>query len=90
MPSRPPGATISTCPTWQRRLLADTLDVGDLVITVCDRANEELGGAAKAHWSIPNSLPDGSRGALEAAHAALATGRDLAARVSGGGEAARP
>lgn len=53
------------------RLLADTLDEGDLVITVCDRAHEELRGAAWAHWSIPDPVPDGTRRAFEAAVDAL-------------------
>ena len=53
------------------RLLADTLEQGDLVITVCDRAHEELHGAAWAHWSIPDPVPAGSKGAFEAAVDAL-------------------
>jgi protein-tyrosine-phosphatase/DNA-binding HxlR family transcriptional regulator len=27
---------------------------GDLVVTVCDLAREELGGAAAVHWSVPD------------------------------------
>ena len=54
------------------RSLADTLDDGDLVITVCDRAHEELGDAAWAHWSIPDPVPAGSKAAFDAAHDALA------------------
>lgn len=54
------------------RSLADTLDDGDLVITVCDRAHEELGDAGWAHWSIPDPVQAGSKAAFEDAHDALA------------------
>ena len=37
-------------------LLADVERDGDLVITVCDRAHEELHGADWAHWSIPDPV----------------------------------
>ena len=37
-------------------LLADVERVGDLVITVCDRAHEELRGGDWAHWSIPDPV----------------------------------
>jgi ArsR family transcriptional regulator, arsenate/arsenite/antimonite-responsive transcriptional repressor / arsenate reductase (thioredoxin) len=47
----------------------------DLVITVCDRAHEELRGRAWAHWSIPDPVPDGSDRAFDRAVA------DLAVRV---------
>ena len=39
------------------RLLADTLDEGDLVITVCDRAHEELRGAAGPTGRSPTPFP---------------------------------
>lgn len=59
-------------PETAPRLLADIRDEGDLVITVCDRAHEELGDAAWAHWSIPDPVPAGSKSAFDAAHDALA------------------
>ncbi|HET7740907.1 MAG TPA: helix-turn-helix domain-containing protein [Mycobacterium sp.] len=37
-------------------LLADVERAGDLVITVCDRAHEELHGVDWAHWSIPDPV----------------------------------
>ncbi len=49
---------------------------GDLVITVCDRAHEELGTAGWAHWSIPDPVPASTTAAFDAAC------EDLAARVS--------
>ncbi len=67
-------------PAVAPRSLADTLDEGDLVITVCDRAHEELGNAAWAHWSIPDPVPVGGRVAFDAAHNALAQRVASAAR----------
>lgn len=49
---------------------------GDLIITVCDRAHEELGPAGWAHWSVRDPVPDGSDQAFDAALA------DLASRVA--------
>jgi protein-tyrosine-phosphatase len=41
----------------------------DLVVTVCDRANEELGhsDAPRVHWSIPDPAETGTREAFDAA-----------------------
>lgn len=52
-------------------LLRDT----DFVITVCDRAHEELPTGA-VHWSVPDPVPVSTDDAFEAAFA------DLAARVT--------
>jgi protein-tyrosine-phosphatase len=40
-------------------LLADAERAGDLIITVCDRAHEELHGTDWAHWSIPDPVTAG-------------------------------
>lgn len=48
---------------------------GDLVVTVCDHAHEELGGVGQLHWSVPDPVPAGSRAAFDRAH------DELAARV---------
>ncbi len=53
------------------RLLADTLGTSDLVITVCDRAHEELEGYGWAHWSIPDPVPDSTEAAFERTHTSL-------------------
>lgn len=45
---------------------------GDLVITVCDRAHEELGTASRIHWSVPDPVADGGRAAFDHAYDALA------------------
>ncbi len=44
---------------------------GDLVVTVCDLAREELGGLATVHWSVPDPVPAGDPGAFDAALAEL-------------------
>jgi protein-tyrosine-phosphatase/DNA-binding HxlR family transcriptional regulator len=40
---------------------------GDLIITVCDRAHEELGQFAALHWSVPDPVPAGDPGSFDAA-----------------------
>jgi hypothetical protein len=56
---------------------------GDLVVTVCDLAREELGGLAAVHWSVPDPVPAGDPGSFDAALAELSqrVGR-LAARLA--------
>ena len=49
------------------RLWTDLLRDDDLVITVCDRAHEELGGLGWAHWSIPDPVVIGTDDAFDAA-----------------------
>lgn len=50
-----------------RRLTPAALDV-DLVVTVCDRAHEELeSGTAWRHWSIPDPVGARSRSAFDSA-----------------------
>jgi ArsR family transcriptional regulator, arsenate/arsenite/antimonite-responsive transcriptional repressor / arsenate reductase (thioredoxin) len=59
------------------RHVVDTREPGDLVVTVCDRAHEELADPAALHWSVPDPVPTGSKHAFEAAV------RDLDYRVHG-------
>lgn len=40
---------------------------GDLIITVCDHAHEELGDLADLHWSVPDPVPSGTERAFDAA-----------------------
>ena len=48
--------------------LADIATFPPLVITVCDRAHEELDpGDTWLHWSIPDPVPAGSRDSFDAA-----------------------
>ena len=44
---------------------------GDLVVTVCDLAREELGGQAAVHWSVPDPVTAGDPGSFDAALADL-------------------
>ncbi len=44
---------------------------GDLVVTVCDLAHEELGGLAAVHWSVPDPVPVGDPDSFDAALAEL-------------------
>jgi protein-tyrosine-phosphatase len=44
---------------------------GDLVVTVCDQAHEELGGLAAVHWSVADPVRDGSPAGFDAAVAEL-------------------
>ena len=40
----------------------------DLVVTVCDRAHEDLGGRDWAHWSVPDPVPSNTVRAFDAAY----------------------
>jgi protein-tyrosine-phosphatase/DNA-binding transcriptional ArsR family regulator len=65
------------------RLLSDAIREGDLVITVCDRAHEELGDLGWAHWSVPDPVAVDADDAFEAAYEELAARVDaLAPRVT--------
>jgi protein-tyrosine-phosphatase/DNA-binding HxlR family transcriptional regulator len=59
-------------PRLRPRHITDVRQAGDLVITVCDLAHEELGEAAAVHWSIPDPVPAGDPGSFDAALAQLA------------------
>jgi ArsR family transcriptional regulator, arsenate/arsenite/antimonite-responsive transcriptional repressor / arsenate reductase (thioredoxin) len=47
--------------------LLDVQRPGDLVITVCDRAREELVHGVALHWSVPDPVPLGTPHAFEVA-----------------------
>ena len=47
------------------RRLDEVLATGDLVITVCDLAHEELGGSAQLHWSVPDPVRAGTDEAFD-------------------------
>ena len=46
-------------PRRRPRHISGTREEGDLVITVCDLAHEELGELAALHWSVPDPVPAG-------------------------------
>jgi ArsR family transcriptional regulator, arsenate/arsenite/antimonite-responsive transcriptional repressor / arsenate reductase (thioredoxin) len=53
------------------RHIGDVRQEGDLVITVCDMAHEELGRQAVVHWSVPDPAPAGDPASFDAALAEL-------------------
>jgi ArsR family transcriptional regulator, arsenate/arsenite/antimonite-responsive transcriptional repressor / arsenate reductase (thioredoxin) len=53
------------------RHIDDVRQDGDLIITVCDLAHEELGRQAAVHWSVPDPVPAGDPGSFDAALAEL-------------------
>jgi protein-tyrosine-phosphatase len=53
------------------RHISDVQQAGDLVITVCDLAHEELGHRAAVHWSVPDPVPAGDPASFDAALAEL-------------------
>jgi ArsR family transcriptional regulator, arsenate/arsenite/antimonite-responsive transcriptional repressor / arsenate reductase (thioredoxin) len=59
-------------PRLRPRHISDVRHDGDLIITVCDLAHEELAEAAAVHWSIPDPVPPGDPGSFDAALAQLA------------------
>ena len=59
-------------PRLRPRHISDVRRQGDLVITVCDLAHEELDEAAVVHWSIPDPVPAGDPASFDAALAQLA------------------
>ncbi len=59
-------------PRLRPRHISDIRQAGDLVITVCDLAHEELGEAAAVHWSVPDPVPAGDPDSFDAALTLLA------------------
>jgi ArsR family transcriptional regulator, arsenate/arsenite/antimonite-responsive transcriptional repressor / arsenate reductase (thioredoxin) len=57
------------------RPMSDVREDGDLVITVCDLAHEEIGELAAVHWSVPDPVPAGDPASFDTAVA------DLSGRV---------
>jgi protein-tyrosine-phosphatase/DNA-binding HxlR family transcriptional regulator len=53
------------------RHISEVRQDGDLVVTVCDLAREELGQLAAVHWSVPDPVPAGDPGSFDAALAEL-------------------
>jgi protein-tyrosine-phosphatase len=51
--------------------ISDVRQDGDLIITVCDLAREELGRQAAVHWSVPDPVPAGDPASFDAALAEL-------------------
>jgi protein-tyrosine-phosphatase/DNA-binding HxlR family transcriptional regulator len=58
-------------PRLRPRHVSDVRHDGDLIVTVCDLAHEEIGGLAALHWSVPDPVPAGSQESFDAALAEL-------------------
>jgi protein-tyrosine-phosphatase len=59
-------------PRLRPRHLSDVHRDGDLIVTVCDLAHEELGTQATVHWSVQDPVPGGSPAGFDVALAELA------------------
>jgi len=59
-------------PRLRPRHLGQVRQDGDLIVTVCDLAHEELAEATAVHWSIPDPVPAGDEDSFDAALAQLA------------------
>jgi ArsR family transcriptional regulator, arsenate/arsenite/antimonite-responsive transcriptional repressor / arsenate reductase (thioredoxin) len=58
-------------PRLRPRHIGDVRQDGDLVVTVCDLACEELGQATAVHWSVPDPVPADDPASFDAAVAEL-------------------
>jgi protein-tyrosine-phosphatase len=58
-------------PRRRPRHIAEVRHDGDLVVTVCDLAYEELGDVVAVHWSVPDPVPVGDPGSFDEALAEL-------------------
>jgi ArsR family transcriptional regulator, arsenate/arsenite/antimonite-responsive transcriptional repressor / arsenate reductase (thioredoxin) len=76
-------------PRRRPRHISGVQQDGDLVVTVCDLAHEELGPLAVLHWSVPDPVPAGDPAAFDAALDELGRRvRRLAPRLAATGPAA--
>ena len=78
-PSPRPRRHSLPLPRLRPRHISDVRHDGDLIVTVCDLAHEELAEATAVHWSIPDPVPTGDPGSFDAALAQLA---DRVARLA--------
>jgi protein-tyrosine-phosphatase/DNA-binding HxlR family transcriptional regulator len=58
-------------PRLRPRHISTVRREGDLLVTVCDLAHEELGGHTALHWSVPDPVPAGDPGSFDNALAEL-------------------
>jgi protein-tyrosine-phosphatase/DNA-binding HxlR family transcriptional regulator len=59
-------------PRLRPRHISAVENDGDLIVTVCDQAHEELGRLAAVHWSVPDPVPAGDSASFDSALAELA------------------
>jgi len=48
------------------RHLSEVQEDGDLIVTLCDLAHEELGHLLVVHWSVLDPVPTGDPGSFDA------------------------
>lgn len=77
-------------PEVRPRRIGDVWEDGDLLVTVCDRAHEELSEPAGLHWSVPDPVPSGDPASFDAALDELNRRVGLLAPRVGPDEAAEP
>ena len=58
-------------PRARPRHVEDVVAEGDLVVSVCDLAHEELGRLSHLHWSIPDPVRVGTAPAFDTAYAEI-------------------
>jgi protein-tyrosine-phosphatase/DNA-binding HxlR family transcriptional regulator len=58
-------------PRRRPRHITEVRRDGDLLVTVCDLAHEELGDLEAVHWSVPDPVPAGDPASFDAALAEL-------------------
>jgi len=72
-------------PRRRPRHISSVQEDGDLIVTVCDMAHEELGQLAALHWSVPDPVPAGDPAGFDAAVNELCRRvRQLAPRLGAG------
>ncbi len=77
-------------PGTRPRRVSDVREDDDLVVTVCDRAHEELGKQATLHWSVPDPVRTGDPASFDAALAELGRRVSLLAPRVGAGAPGGP
>ena len=72
-----------TLRTFPRAPWSQVADEGDFIVTVCDKAHEELPGLGGIHWSVPDPLRPGTKEAFDMAFNDITRRiNDLAPRVT--------
>jgi protein-tyrosine-phosphatase len=95
-PAIDPGAVAAArrhdlpLPEVRPQRVGDVWEDGDLVVTVCDMAHEELGEPAALHWSVPDPVRSGDPASFDAALAELGRRVGLLAPRVAPGEADEP
>ena len=77
-------------PDVRPQRVGDVWEDGDLVVTVCDMAHEEIGELAALHWSVPDPVRSGDPASFDAALAELSRRVGLLAPRVDPGESDEP